>query len=274
MKKVEIKLPKKFYEAGETVDGTLIVKSNKEFSCEKIWITFHGLEESRITIGSGRHKHDIIEQRDHVQEQKIIAEKTTLQEGENIYGFSFKIPDGSPATFVGAYSSIRYHIEAKIEISWAFDKSDKQEVRVREEHAPPDIQSENATIEEEGIIIARLEVPDIRIIPGKRFPIKLCIDPDLKMRGVRVEILQIEEVSPQGRKRKSVRTVSEIYIEDSEMSRGTWFEPTLLTYPAWPFPFKSDLIKIQFELKVTLDIPWKFDKEMRVPVSIMDNTQE
>lgn len=268
MKKVEIKLPKKFYEAGETVDGTLIIKSNKEFSCEIIWISFTGIEESRITVGSGRHKREIVEQRDHVREETTIAKKATLQEGENHFNFSFKIPDEAPATFVGAYSSIRYHLEAKIEISWAFDKSDTQEVRVKQEHEPPAISSESTSVEEDGIIIARLEVPDIRMIPGKRFPIRLCIDPDIKMRGVRVEILQIEKVAPQGRERIGIRTISETYIEDTELVRGKWFEPTLLTYPAWPFPFKSDLIDIHFELKVTLDIPWKFDKVMKVPVCI------
>jgi len=45
----------------------------------------------------------------------------TLEAGRHRYPFEFRLPSNAPSSFEGAYGSVRYTVEARIDRPWKFD---------------------------------------------------------------------------------------------------------------------------------------------------------
>jgi hypothetical protein len=77
-----------------------------------------------------------------------------------------------------------------------------------------------------------------------------------------------EFVSPKGRKATKKQTLAKLRFKELELPREMWIDATIDTRSEWLHPFKSELIETCYKLKVTLDIAWRLDKTIWIPLKI------
>jgi hypothetical protein len=268
MRKISLNLEKKTYFPGDRIEGSVTVSADEYFECNRVVLSLRGQERSRVVRGSGKHRHVYLEKTHHIDEQIELVGSTGMQAGETNFPFSFVLPRNIPGSFQGTYGKIWYKLDAKVEISWATDPKAGQEIAIVTEQETPDEQSVNANLDENGARLLSIQLPSDMIRLGRNYPIKLMVGSEAKIRGVRIELVYHEFVSPKGRKATRKQKLAKLFLEELELPRQVWIDATIGTQGEWLLPFKSELIETYYKLKVTLDIAWRIDKTIWIPLKI------
>ncbi|MFW9968465.1 MAG: hypothetical protein ACFFEA_15060 [Candidatus Thorarchaeota archaeon] len=277
MREISLHLPKEEFLPGERIEGQAVVVCDDDFDCESMNLTFSCEELSRVVVSSGKYTRVYREKREHFEKFYELLNQTRVLEGETRIEFAFDIPENSVSSFEGTYSWIRYEIKGKIEVKWALDAKTERSIIVT---APPKqstvleqmmIQEEHG---EEGASLLRIEADNNTIRRGQDFRFRFLVGSEANVRGARTELIWREKVAPEGRETSSDTKMDEQYWEEYRLPRESWVDVTVKTDKEWPDPFKSELIECIYILKVTLDIPWRFDKSIEVPLGISYDVKE
>lgn len=277
MREISLHLPKEEFSPGERIEGHAVVFCDGDFDCESVNLTFCCEELSRVVVSSGKYTRVYREKREHFEKFQELLNQTRVLKGETRIEFALDIPENSVSSFEGVYSWIRYEIRGKIEVKWALDAKTERSITVT---APPQqstvleqmmIQEEHS---EEGEHLLRIEADSNTIRRGQDFRFRFLVGSEANVRGIRTEILWREKVAPEGRETSSDTKMDEQYWEEYRLPRESWVDVTARTDIVWPEPFKSELIECIYILKVTLDIPWRFDKSIEVPLRLSSDIKE
>ena len=268
MRKISLNIEKKTYLPGDRIEGLVTVSTDEYFECNRVVLSIKGQERSRVVRGSGKHRHVYLEKKHHINEQIELVGSTGMQAGETNFPFIFVLPRNIPGSFQGTYGKIWYKLDAKVEISWATDPKAGQEITIVTEQETPDEQTVNANLDENGARLLSVQLPSDMIRLGRNYPIKLMVSSEAKIRGVRIELVYHEFVSPKGRKATRKQKLAKLFLEELELPRQVWIDATIGTQGEWLLPFKSELIETNYKLKVTLDIAWRIDKTIWIPLKI------
>ncbi|MGY5862793.1 MAG: hypothetical protein RTU09_10530, partial [Candidatus Thorarchaeota archaeon] len=193
---------------------------------------------------------------------------TGIQAGDNSFPFSFVLPANIPGSFEGRYGKIEYKLEAKVEISWAADPRARQEITISRMQKMPTARSTHANLDDDDARLLSVQLSSDVIRLGRDYPIKLMVSSEAKMRGIRIELIYHEFVSPRGHKATKKQTLAKLLLDELELPRQMWIDATIGTQGKWLLPFKSELIETYYKLKVTLDIAWRIDKTIWIPLKI------
>jgi hypothetical protein len=173
------------------------------------------------------------------------------------------------------HGSIRYELRAKAQVSRAPDVETRVPVTVL--WTAPAFSSEAVSVPltegESEILVA--EVPNDVIEPSGRFSARVMMRADVKMRGIRVELIYRESVWPDGNNTTHETSLAQVFIPKEEMHYQSW-QDVMLELPAnLPIPFRSELIETSYHLKITIDIPLMSDKSVFIPLKLgkADDTQ-
>lgn len=270
MRELEILVSKEEYVPGDTVRGTLIIRTDDDFECQGAQITFRGDEVVKVVVHAGKVTIVHSDMREHANHTIDLVWDSIVASGETRKDFSFKLPENVPGSYDGILGRIRYVLEAQVQISWARDL--KSELELKVVSIPSSMvfesRSQETLIEHNGEALLRVEATQDDVTIGDRFPFRLLISPRVKIRGVRAEIIGCEHVAPKGHARDAEKVLATSYIEDDHLRRDSWMDMTIQTDPSWRSPFKTELIDYTHRLKVTLDIPMRLDRKVVVPIRL------
>jgi len=268
LKKISLHLEKKTYLPGDRIEGLVTVSTDEYFECNRVVLSIKGQERSRVVRGSGDTRRVYLEKKQHIDERIELVGSTGIQAGETNFPFSFLLPRNIPGSFEGTYGKIEYKLEAKVEISWATDPKARQEITIGTKQEMPNEQSVYTNLDDNGARPLSVQLSSDMIRLGCDYPIKLMVSSEPKIRSVRIELVYHEFVSPRGHKATKKQTLAKLFFKELELPREMWIDATISTQGEWLQPFKSELIETYYKLKVTLDIAWRLDKTIWIPLKI------
>jgi hypothetical protein len=268
LRKVSLNLRKKAYLPGDRIEGFVTVSTDEYFECNRVVLSIKGLEQSRVTEGSGDTRRVYSEKKHHIDKRVELVGSTGIQAGETRFPFRFVLPANIPGSFQGINGEIDYKLEAKAEISWAIDPKAEQKIAIGMKQETPNEQSVHANLDDDGVRLLSVQLSSDLVRLGRDYPIKLMVSSEAKIRGVRIELVYHEFVSPEGHESTRKKTLVKLFLEDLELPREMWIDATIGTQDGWLQPFKSELIETYYKLKATLDIAWRLDKTIWIPLKI------
>ena len=266
MREVHIELNRDVYLAGQQVEGTVTVQTDEYFECEDFTVFVRGSERTRITVGSGDDRRTYRGSTKLVEHRLDINTVTRFGAGKTPIDFSFTLPMGLPPTYKGTGAQIKYWIEAKAEISWAFDCDSQKEFWVFSPGARATTAANSATTKHEGKPVLNLRLEETPVPLGAGIPFQFRVHDGIEIRGVRAELVHCQNRKARSRSRRTVRVLNQREIPAEEIRRGRWVDWSIPTRRDFPPTFKTRLITSWYFVRVTLDRPWRFDKSASVTV--------
>ncbi len=268
MRKVSLNIEKKTYLPGDRIEGLVTVSTDEYFECNRVVLSIKGQERSRVVRGSGDTRRVYLEKKQHIDERIELVGSTGMPAGDTNFPFSFILPENIPHSFQGRYGRVEYKLVAKVEVSWAIDPKTRKKFSVGRKHEIPIAHSVYSNLDDDDARLLSVQMPSDVIHLGRDYPIKLMVSNEVKMRGVRIELIYHEFVSPKGHKATKKQTLAKLVLDELELPRQMWIDATIHTQGEWLLPFKTELIETYYKLKVTLDIAWRIDKTIWVPLKI------
>ncbi|MHA1929871.1 MAG: hypothetical protein ACTSV2_14960 [Candidatus Thorarchaeota archaeon] len=268
MRRITIHTQKNHYQAGDTIEGFIVVECDEEFKYNAIHLTMTGEERTRVVIGSGKHRRVYRDKREFVSERIDYDEMGIMPVGEKQFQFSFSIPENAPSSYSGRKGWIAYDLQAVVEISWAGDPEEKFSFQVLGTVENLEPKSQQSCAEKDEISVLEVELPQDVICLGGDIEIKFRVDREVKIRKVRFEIITEEFVTARGRTNRSTYKLLKHEIEEQDIMRSSWTEITLRTDETMPPSISRELLKLTTILKVTLDIPLALDKSIEIPFTV------
>jgi hypothetical protein len=266
VREISVFLGRDTYNPGDRVDGSVVLLCDESFDCNSVNVQFVGKERSRVVTGSGKHRRVYVEEIELVDQFLELKQESTIQEGESRFEFAFQMPQDALASYTGTHGHIQYAIRAKVEVSWALDP--KMEVQIPVMTETPTLQPvslRDSLIEDEKRLL-EVDVPRDVVNPGAPMKLEVRLTDEIDFRGLRCEILHEERVAPEGKEERYRMELAESYTEEFRLPRHVPIEIEMQTKDSWPRAFQSALITCTYILKVTLDIAWKLDKVIEVPL--------
>jgi hypothetical protein len=195
-----------------------------------------------------------------------MREAGSLSAGTHRMDFAFDAPDFAPSSYRGRSGWIDYEIEAQVEISWALDLKARAKIYVLRPMGKYEFIGLWDTYEKDGVEIARMELMDGGLCIGGELKFKFKISSEANIRGVRAELVQRETAKASGYTDDTKQAYVRDYFEEALIPRDQWLVGRLMTDKTVPPSFSSDLITSELYVKLVLDIPWAFDKSVKVPI--------
>ncbi|MFX1415246.1 MAG: hypothetical protein ACFFC0_00465 [Promethearchaeota archaeon] len=266
MREARILLQSKDFLPEDRIEGTVVVSSDSAFDWEHVVISMHGEEHTRVIRGSRKHRRLYEEEKEHVCKTLELSGPGGIDSGNIEFPFAFSLPGECPSSYYGIHGWIRYNLRARVETPNSGSLEATEEVFVFSLGASQAPKSTSTSISEDGVNLLNVELPDNTINLGQDLMVRILVPERADFRGVRAEIVHREVVIPEGYETDTRTTFSRWYTKKEEFEREEWIEVKLKSSPNWPISFKSDLIRSQYLLKVTADIPRRFDKSVEIPV--------
>ena len=133
------------------------------------------------------------------------ADAVELPSGTHRYNLIFQVPVLVPASFEAKHGSIRYHVEAVLDVPWGFDTEFKVQFRVARNidlNYQPELKlgSHNEEIKrfcclccESDPLMVTLKLPFIGFVPGQGIPYEIWYvnRSDVAVRGTKISLRRI-----------------------------------------------------------------------------------
>ena len=270
MRSVEIWLENRRVLPGDTLAGKVFIKTNNAFDCNRVVLKLKS--EERTECGSGDSRH--VEKRTILSRVFRICEGMTVPEGVTQIPFSYKLPKGLPPTYRGGSGNITHSIEAVVEVDWAIDPKCKLQYRVVQQK-PPYIQfatDTRAWSKENKELHVRLDDNVLRLDKGIR--VHFQVDQRERMNRVRLDIRKSEKYECGWGNKSQDWNIRTKYFELRDGDWGRWKELVIGENWQYHLPFTSQLYRISYYLKVTLEISWDFDRSLTFPLRFSDVAPE
>jgi len=266
VREISIDLGRDTYAPSDRVEGCVIVLTDETFDCNSVNVQFVGKGRSRVVRGSGKHRRVYVEEVELVDEFLELQRESTIHEGETRFLFAFELPQNALASYTGTHGYIEYTIRAKVEMSWALDPKTEIQVPVKTETPVLQPVSLRDSLVEDAMRLLEVEVERDVVSPGAPIRLEVRLGDQIDFRGLRCEILHEERVSPKGKEERHRMELAEWYAEEFRLPRHIPIEIEMHTKDSWPHAFQSVLITCTYILKVTLDIAWRLDKVVEIPL--------
>ena len=271
MTDVEIITTKTQYKAGDSVEGTVIIRSDDDYNHNGIRITFKGREHTRIVVSHGKHSTTYTEEHVYFDETVYLEEAGVMQPGEKHLDFRFLFPEdveGLLTSYDGSCGWIVYSLEAVVERSLRIDPKGKVHLDFIQGMIKPAPLPKRLIAERDEVIALDVEIEDTVYCIGDTIPLKFRVAHDVPIREVRAELYSEEEVHAQGHRRKSKTTHLKKKLDDDFVQRDRWMDVTLETDESMEPSFDRPIIRNNVIVKVTLNVPWRTDTSVEIPITL------
>jgi hypothetical protein len=269
---VRILLQSKDYLPGDKMEGTVVISSDSALEYGRVAVSLQGEEHTRVIRGSRKHRRLYEEARTHSRELLELSGAGVVGPGDTQFHFQFALPEDCLGSYYGLHGSIRYSLKAVVETSEAHTVETSEEVFVFILTAAQPFKSTSTSISEDSTDVLNIQLPANTINLGQELNVRIRVASQAEFRGVRAEIVHREYVLPEGYETDTRTTFSRWYAKKDELEKERWIDIVLKSSPNWPISFKSNLIKSQYLLRVTMDIPWRFDKSVEIPIQAILHT--
>jgi hypothetical protein len=256
------------YKSGDSVEGELIITSDKEFRYNAIHLTFTGREHTRIVVSSGETSTVHTDERIYFSQTIEIAREGVMTVEGLRYPFQFMIPDEVRSSYDGIHGWIEYTLTGIIERSRARDIRKQITIFVRNNERMPLGELQRTSLEKDGCPIIDIEMEENAFSLGSTIGLRFRFSQQVKIRGVRVELIAKEEAYTKHHHRTYSKTLAKKFIERSMIEENLWFDVSLETNRNMPYSFNSEILSNETSIKVTLDVPWARDKSVFIPIEL------
>ncbi len=273
MADIRIVLNERQYTAGELLTGTLVVESRYEYHFSSISLILSATERTRVGYfgdntplrrgPSWSNEGFCTESRLHFKEEHDIQMDGSVIRGVERVPFAIEIPLGYPQTFFGEMSKVEYTLEARIHSESTPEYSVSTTLTVRER--VPCVEPEEITEEASGLSV-KLETSSFCI--GNILSARIRVADQNSIRGIRFEVLNTEDARADTYSRTITYSTVKGYLRGKEVLRDKWIGIEMeLTHDVLPST-KGDLFENKNELKITLDLAYKLDTIIIMPIYI------
>jgi len=268
LREVDIATAKSQYIPGEAVEGQLVVRCDKEFQYNAIYLAFTGGERTEIVVSSGDSSTTYRDERVYFTDRRDFEGNGVMAPGETQFPFRFLVPDDVPCSYSGKCGWVEYALTGVVEVSWARDPKRKTTIEVRRPMKPPTSQSRSQSIDKDGYPEFDAEVEEDCVCLGNSVKLRFRVARDVKIRGIRAELRTEEHAIAKRQKSKRTWTLVKEYMEEPEIGRDLWMNVELKTHESMPISFEGEIVSNRSSVKVTLDIPWALDKSIVIPIQL------
>ncbi|XP_075899983.1 arrestin domain-containing protein 3-like [Nelusetta ayraudi] len=273
------------FSTGDTVAGTLSFTLKDDAKLKKVVVKLKGRARVHWSEGTGDRRRSHTETREYFNVKKYFVEEngkgTELSKGDHRFPFELKIPEGDfPSSFKGFYGKITYSIEAKLSRSWRVPTTIEKEIcfvsKTLQNYGQTMLPSSGAMDKEVGVfskgqvkLSASIDKTvcypgDIVSIVGtacnfssKETKVKFSLDQKIEYRAhchVKYHYEKLCKLVGNTLKENAEETVScQIKIPED----------------ATPTLHNCDIVRVQYCIKVYLDISFAFDPEVELPLVVM-----
>ncbi|KAE8631640.1 hypothetical protein XENTR_v10001262 [Xenopus tropicalis] len=279
----------KVYSAGEIVEGKVVLELCKELRVSALEVCGRGLAtvhwlESR-SVGMNTVYSDFTSYETYLRKrQHLIRDNgtlTMLPAGRHEFPFSFQLPETLVTSFEGKHGSVRYWVKAKLHRPWCTVKKVKKEFTVIEpiDINTPDLLAPQAGSKEKiahawycnlGHVSVTAKIDRKGYTPGEVIPIFAEID-NCTTRAVipKAAIIQSQAFVARGtmkQKKSVVATLAGDAVPAGK--RETWHGRALKIPPLGPSILQCRIIRVEYTLKVCVEIPGSSNLVLELPLVI------
>ena len=269
MRELKIVPEKDQYSAGQTVEGTMIVRCDGEFRCNAIHLTFTGREHTKIVESDGENSSTYRQERVYFRTKAEFETECVVAAGETRYPFQFRLPDDAPQSYSGANGWSEYSLDGVVEVSWAFDPREQTLIIVHDPAGKRVSHPRSESVDRDERLALEVELDRDSVCLGEPIALRFRVAGDVKIRGVRVELWAKEKASAEGHDAEEKRELVSQFIEEREVIRDAWMNTEIQTRESMPASFDGAIVKLETFVKVTLDVPWAVDTWVTIPVRLV-----
>ncbi|MDF1541326.1 MAG: hypothetical protein P1Q69_20680 [Candidatus Thorarchaeota archaeon] len=273
MASIRIELDEYEYTAGELLTGTLVVKSPYEYRFSSIRLILSASEKTRVGSYEGgivkvrtswSHDEFCTESKLHFRKEQDIQIDGSVIRGVERVPFKIEIPLGYPQTFVGEMSMVEYTLEAQVYSESTPEHCVSTNLIVRDRI--PYIEPKEIIEETRGLAV-KLQTDSFCI--GNGLSAMIRVTEQNNIRGVRFEIINTEHARVDSYSRTITFPTIKGYLPGKKVFRDKWIGIEMeLTRDVLPST-KGALFVNKNELKITLDLAYKLDIILRIPVNLV-----
>jgi hypothetical protein len=305
MNEITIELSQQEFTGGETVAGEVIVQLDQDTPLRGIRLMLKGYEKSSWREGSGKHRHTHSETHNFFDEELTLQGRPRLGLGELVadsfkgvfskenyevlragsyrYPFSYVLPPDLPGDYESALTNSRiyYGLKAQVDLPLKFDLQAERSLVV---HEPADfaaVQAVTQRLTKKFLFDADSLVEVAVHLDKDTFPVGETLHcqlevlnraPNKEIHAATLALRQIETLEGDGRTHEQKTEIVRSRFEDCRFPLKERTTADLkLDVPGdlYPTITLGSLVKLNYELQVTLDIPWAVDAKLSVPISLV-----
>ncbi len=306
MNDIAIELDSLEFVGGETVTGTVILQLEQDTPLRGIRLKFHGYEKSIWREGGGRSRHTHSETHTFFDEEltlfghprlplaelvadsfKAVFSKENyefLHPGSYRYPFSYALPPELPADYDSSMtdSRIYYGLKAQVDLPLKFDLEAVQPLVVHESsnasvaHEVTEHKTKKFLFDSGSSMEAAIHLDKDTLCLGETLSCRLEVinrAPRKEIRAVTLALLQIETLCAGGHTHKQQTEITRVNFEDLRFPVKDRTAVDLnLDIPGdlYPTISRATLVRLDYQVQVTLDIPWAVDMKLSMPVVLVN----
>ncbi|XP_037741664.1 arrestin domain-containing protein 2 isoform X2 [Chelonia mydas] len=209
------------------------------------------------------------------------GEVTVLQAGKHEFPFTFQLPETLATSFEGRHGNVRYWVKARLHRPWSVVKKAKKEFTVIEpiDINTPALLAPQAGVKEKlarawycnrGQVSVSAKIDRKGYTPGEVIPIFAEID-NCSTRTVvpKAAIIQTQTFIARGAKKQKKSVVASIAGDSiAAGKREVWHGRALKIPPVGPSILQCRIIRVEYALKVCVDIPGTSKLLLELPLVI------
>ena len=283
--------PPQHYFPGSVVEGSLEVSVDKPKNYDRIIVALLGeasvcWTESGGRSGANNDGYDTLVTRHYSEpycNTEIEVSTGQLSIGVHTFPFSFHLPENIPSSFQTVYGQIKYEIETRI---MRTGRTIKALLKVENRMPRTDILSEPITASrtkrlkflfwKRGSITATVSLPRTGFSPGEVIPISvnICNESSRQIRIASVLKRRDTFTVHPGTMYKRTKIVNNVIVRtlSSPIMPGAMvtFAENKMIVPIDAATTIRDCscISAEYTLKVTIKIPWSFNENVKIPLTI------
>ncbi len=309
MNDVTIELNKSEFTGGDTVAGEVIVRLDQDTPFRGIRLMLKGFENSCWREGSGKHRHTHSETCDFFDEEitlqghprlglgELIGDSLkgvfskdgyeVLRAGTHKYPFTYVLPSRLPANYESSFNGSRIHfgVKAQVDLPLKIDLQAQLSLVIREAANPAVAQpvtqrcTKKFLFNSDAQVEAEVHLEKDTFCLGEVIQCRLEVKnnaPNKEIRAATLALRQIETLYANGRSHESQKEITSARFEECRFAyRQSATADLKLEIPGDLYPTIStaSLVKLDYELLVSLDIPWAVDPKLSLPVKVLAQRQ-
>ncbi|KAJ1085523.1 hypothetical protein NDU88_005654 [Pleurodeles waltl] len=281
--------PGGLYRSGEAVSGQVVVELARQMKvralevCARGVATVHWLESRSVGMNTVYSDYTSFESylRRRLHLIRDNGALTVLQAGKHEFPFSFQLPETLVTSFEGKHGSVRYWVKAKLHRPWATVKKAKKDFTVIEPidiNTPALLAPQAGTKEKNarawycslGQVSVTAKIERKGYTPGEVIPIFAEID-NATSRAVvpKAAIIQTQTFIARGTMKQKKTVVASIAGDSvGAGKRESWHGRALKVPPLGPSITQCRIIRVEYTLKVCVDIPGTSKLLLELPLVI------
>ncbi|KAG7327662.1 hypothetical protein KOW79_009268 [Hemibagrus wyckioides] len=278
------------FSSGDVVSGRVVLELSAESKVQSVKLHAEGYAkvhwtESRSAGSSTAYTQNYSDEVEYLNRREVLlqadnGESTTLPAGRHEYPFSFQLPEETLVTsFEGKHGSIRYWVKVKLHRPWLPVKKIKKEFTVIEpiDINTPSLLAPQAGTKEKmarvwyhnfGQVSVTAKIDRKGYTPGEVIPVFAEFDNSTSRSVVpKAYITQTQTFIARGTMKQKQAVVATLCGDVvGARRRETWHGRAIKIPPVGPSILQCRIIKVEYMLKVCVDIPGPSKLSLELPL--------